>query len=149
MNQLTDSAIISFLQSGKNLQQENAFRHLYRKYYGLIESLITSNSGTREDAADIFQDGLIVLFNNVKKGAFQSDSSLKTYLYSICRNLWLMKLRKGKRETPLSEQHEFVQVQEDHFNTLVFDEKKTLLLQLLKELNEDCQKILELFYYRK
>ena len=149
MNTPTDSELVNFLQSGDSGRQESAFRHLYRNYFGLIESLVLSNAGTKEDAADIFHDGLIVLFNNVKKGAFNVKSTIKTYLYSICRNLWLMKLRSGKRETSLEEKHEHIQIQEDHFKTLVIDEKKQLLLNLLQELGEDCRKILELYYFRK
>ena len=149
MNQATDTEIIRFLRSGDTHQQEKAFRYLYRHFFGLIESLILSNVGTREDAADIFHDGLIVLFNNVKKGEFQLKSSIKTYLYSICRNLWLMKLRSGKKETPLEDKHESIQVQDDHFKTLEVDEKKRLIVRLLQELNDDCRKILELYYFRK
>lgn len=149
MNQATDTEIVLFLQSGDPRQQESAFRQLYRNFFGLIESLVLSNAGTRDDAADIFHDGLIILFNNVKKGEFKLKSSIKTYLYSICRNLWLMKLRLGKRETPLEEKHESIQIQEDHFKTLEADEKKNLIVDLLKELNEDCRKILELYYFRK
>ncbi len=149
MEQTKDSEIIKFLQSGKANQQEKAFRYLYRSYFGLIESLVLTNSGTKEDAADIFQDGLIVLFNNAKKDVFQLKSTLKTYLYSICRNLWLMKLRSSKRETALEDKHETIQIQEDHFNTLVVDEKRKLLLDLLQELGDDCRTILELFYFRK
>lgn len=146
---LSDSAIIEALKSGEGARQEYAFRYLYRNYFGLIESLIVSNTGHQEDAADIFHDGLIVLFNRIKKGDFQLKSTIKTYLYSICRNLWLMKLRRGKRETSLEDQHERMHIQEDHFKTLERNERKDLIVKLLKEINEDCRKILELFYFRK
>ena len=145
----SENEIMAALQSGDASSQEKAFRYLYRQYYGLVESLVVTNSGAREDAADIFHDGLIVLFNQVKQGSFQLKSTLKTYLYSICRNLWLMKLRRGKKETRLEEKHESLQIAEDHFQTLEMTEKKNLIVQLLQELNEDCRKILELFYFRK
>ncbi len=149
MKQLNDIDIFSFLQSGEAKQQEYAFRYLYRTYFGLVESLVLQNTGTKDDAADIFHDGLIVLFNNIKKGVFQSNSTIKTYLYSICRNLWLMKLRKSKREISLEEKHQSIQVQEDHFETLIVDERKEVLFRLLQELGDECKRILELFYFRK
>ncbi len=144
-----DSEILRLLQSGDTAQQEAAFRHLYRQYFGLIESLVTTNNGDQESARDVFQDGIIVLFNNVKKEGFVLSSSLKTYLYSICRNLWLMKLRSARRETPLEDHHQHIQLNEDIFKTIVHTERQQMVAKLLEKIGEDCRRIIELFYFRR
>ncbi len=149
MEQFSDTAIVEHLQSGISKKQELAFRFLYRQYFGLVESMIVRNSGTKEDVADVFQDSLIVLFNNIRKNTFHQNSSLKTYLFAVSKNLWLMRLRKTKREVSLEDQHQAGQIQEDHLDTLVMDEKKKMLFDLLQELGKDCRMILELFYFRK
>ncbi|MEM9821344.1 MAG: sigma-70 family RNA polymerase sigma factor [Bacteroidota bacterium] len=149
MNVLEDHELIRLLQSGDPLHQEKAFRYFYRQYYGLIESLIVRNSGQKEDVSDVFHDALIVFFNQVKNSDFSINSTVKTYFYSICRNLWLMQLRKAKRNVELKDQHEQIVLDEDLFETLEMNEKKRLLLRLLNELGEECQRILDLFYFRK
>lgn len=149
MQHLPDSEIIELLQSGEPALQENAFRYLYRQYFGLVESMVVQNSGATEDVKDVFHDGLIVLFNNAKKEGFTLSSTLKTYLYSICRNIWLMKLRKTKRETPLQDHHEHIPVEGNIFDTLLTNERKQLVVNLLSKLGEDCRRMIELFYFNK
>ncbi len=149
MKNPSDQEILQLLQSGEPALQENAFRCLYRQYYGLIESIVTQNNGGPEDAKDIFHDGLIVLFNNAKKEGFMLSSALKTYLYSICRNLWLMKLRKTKKETPLQDHHEHIPLAENIFDTLLTNERKQFVTQLLNKIGEDCRRLIELFYFHK
>ena len=149
MNELEDNELISLFQSGETAKQERAFRYFYRQYFGLIESLIVSNSGQKEEVADIFHDALIVLFNKAKHPDFSINSSVKTYFYSICRNLWLMKLRRSKRNIALQDQHEQIEIDDNQLKTLEMNERKTLLLSLLEEMGEECQRILELFYFQK
>ena len=149
MQHLPDSEIIELLQSGEPALQENAFRYLYRQFFGLVESLVVQNNGAPEDVKDVFQDGLIVLFNNAKKEGFTLSSTLKTYLYAICRNIWLMKLRKTKHETPLQDQHKYIPVDGNIFDTLLTNERKQLVADLLSNLGADCRRLIELFYFNK
>jgi RNA polymerase sigma factor (sigma-70 family) len=149
MNYPSDQELLQLLQSGEPALQDNAFRYLYRQYYGLVESIVTQNNGNADDAKDVFHDGLIVLFNNVKKEGFHLSATLKTYLYSICRNLWLMKLRKGKKETPLQDHHEHIPLSENIFDTLLTNERKELVVRLLKKLGDDCRRLIELFYFHQ
>lgn len=148
MGHLTDDEILSHFQSGSPALQEAAFRQIYREYYGMVESLVVKNNGSPELAKDVFQDGLIVFFNKAKLGDLRLTSSLKTYLYSICRNLWLMQLRRSKREVAIEDAPAHVPIEMDFFQTLVVDEKQKIIVQLLEKMGEECQKILELFYYR-
>lgn len=149
MNNPSDKELLKLLQSGEPALQEQAYRYLYRQYFGLIESLVINNNGQQEDVKDVFHDGLIVLFNAVKKEGFRLSSTLKTYLYAICRNVWLMKLRKNKRETTLEDYHEHIPLEGGLLDTLLQNEKKAQVVQLMKKLGEDCRRILELFYYNR
>ena len=148
MPHLTDTEILAHFQSGEPSLQNHAFRQLYREYYGMIESLVVKNSGSPEQAKDIFHDGIIVFFNKTKK-ELTLTSSIKTFLYSICRNIWLSQLRKLKRETPLDEKFDHVAVEDDIFETLAVNERKTIISQLLENMSEDCRRILHLFYFRR
>lgn len=149
MKQLSDEIIIQQIQSGEQRLQNQALRQLYKAFYGLAEQIIVKNSGNSEDVPDVFQNALIIFFNKAKKPDFQLSSSIKTFLYSICRNLWLMELRKNKRNTTLEDHHEYIPTEENIFETLVVNEKKKLIIHLLKQMGESCRKVLEMFYFRK
>src|ERR1700759_1296662 len=71
---------------------ESALRKLYTAYFPMVLQLIINNSGDEDDAKDIYQEAIIILYNKVKAGNFELSSKLKTYIYSICRRLWLKRL---------------------------------------------------------
>ncbi|HHM20710.1 MAG TPA: sigma-70 family RNA polymerase sigma factor [Bacteroidetes bacterium] len=149
MQQFSDSDILEMLRSGEPPKQERAFRRLYQSYYKTIENLVNQNSGSPDDVKDVFHDGLIVLFNNAKKEDFQLTSSLKTYLYSVCRNIWLMKLRKVKKESPLKDHHKHIPMEQSIFDTLVSNDRKKFVESLLEKLSEDCRRLIVLYYFNK
>ena len=138
------------LQSDRHSQQDRGFKSLYRQFYGMIEQLVLRNSGNTEDAADIFQDGLVALFNKVRQADFRLTASLKTLLYAICRNIWLMRLRKLKRESPITEVHqETVGLDADALHLLEKNDRDQLVSHGLSQLGDDCRQVLQLYYFEK
>ena len=73
-----------------------AVNQLYKRHFPGIVKMVTSNSGSEEDAQDLFQDAVMVIFEKARSNKLSLTSSLYTYLYAICRNLWLKKLRKKR-----------------------------------------------------
>jgi RNA polymerase sigma factor (sigma-70 family) len=123
-----------------------AYRMLYIQHYKMIEYFILKNSGTCSDAQDIFQDALIVLFEKTRNNEFKLSSSLKTYLYSIVRNLWLKKLRDHKVSLSLKDIEPYEDV-EDTSQVLALDMKLNAVEKALEFLGEKCKDILVKFYY--
>src|SRR5690606_6630340 len=67
---------------------------IYRTYYQTIQHLVISNSGTVEDAKDIFQESLMAIFDRIHERKFVLTCQFGTFLYAISRNLWLRQLRQ-------------------------------------------------------
>ena len=84
----TDSEVILGILNNS----ENVLKRLYLAYFPMILQLVINNNGNTDDAKDIYQEAIIVLYNKVKTGDFELSSKLKTYIYSICRRLWLKRL---------------------------------------------------------
>ncbi|MEM8966042.1 MAG: sigma-70 family RNA polymerase sigma factor [Bacteroidota bacterium] len=124
-------------------------RHLYRTNFDSVASYIRSNSGNDEDAEDFFQEAIVVFINIVRKGNFRGDSSIKTFLYSIARNLWRNELKRQNRalmrETNYYEQSE--KEEQGIQDSISENEVKNQLLDLLEKLGDNCKKILLMFYY--
>lgn len=150
MRELSNKEIVHLIQSGIPKEEEVVFRYFYRSYYGIIENLILNNSGNISDVPDIFQDSILVFYHSVKKNKFQANSTVKTYFYSICNNLWKKELKQKKREVTFSKlEIEPIQLDDSIFETLESTEKRNLIIQLLEGIGKQCQELLEAFYFRK
>ena len=143
----TDQDVIEAIHHSRDL--DPVVRHLYRNNFESVANYIRSNSGRDEDAEDFFQEAIVVFINIVRKGNFRGDSSIKTFLYSIARNLWRNELKRQNRalmrETNYYEQSE--KEEQDIQESIGENEIKNQLLQLLETLGDNCRTILLLFYY--
>ncbi|MCX6243623.1 MAG: sigma-70 family RNA polymerase sigma factor [Bacteroidetes bacterium] len=133
---------------GLKEKRTDCIRQLYRDYFPLARSIVEKNSGSYQDAEDVFQDGIIVLYQKIRSGPVQLNCSLKTFFYSICRNIWMQRLDRKWR---LLYQDEFVNEPLEDYDAPAFEIhedklEKTRLYQLhFLSLPADCQKILRMF----
>jgi RNA polymerase sigma factor (sigma-70 family) len=136
----------------KGIAEKNstAIERVYRENFGLIQNFILKNNGSSDDARDIFQEAMMVLFEKSQQETFTLTCQIKTYLYSISRRLWLKKLQQGSRWLYSSDDiEETVPVEEE------IEEKEKLDLDFLhmenamKRLGEPCKSLLESYYFKK
>ena len=85
------------LLRGLAANDSNAVETIYRENYLVIQAFVIKNNGNPDDARDIFQEAMIVLFEKARSGSFILSCQLQTYLYSVCRRLWLKRLQKQSR----------------------------------------------------
>jgi RNA polymerase sigma factor (sigma-70 family) len=132
------------------LRNENAeaLEALYKKHFGSVLKFIVNNSGTREEARDIFQDTMIILVENVRKPEFALTSQLQTYIYSIAKRLWLKQLRSRHKAPLLKEEweQEVPQAEEDAESYLTTEEAYSKMEKSLIHLGEPCSTLLGDFY---
>lgn len=139
----TDDAILDGLKK----RDSGIIRYVYKEYYPTIKFLITTNSGTETDAEDVFQDALVVLFKKIAREDLILTSSFKTFLYSICRNLWLQRLDRRVFSNEFLEMEDLSELQENLYLEQPEEEhdKYRLFQQHFLRLSDDCQKVLQLF----
>jgi len=143
----TDKGLLEMLKSPKETEKDRALSTIYKQAYNMIEKLITSNSGSTQDAEDIFHDGLISFYKQAQNN-LQLTCAINTYLYAICRNLWLKRLRKSGRSDQLDEQHnEIVELDRNPEAFLINDECAALVAHKLGQLGGDCQKLITYAYF--
>ena len=108
--------------------------------------MIINNSGSQEDAKDVFQESIIVIYRKVKEQShFLLSSSFKTFMYSIARNIWLKNLRARKYEgQKIMDQQKYIELKDEPFKISNEDLKMRLYQKYFKKLPEDCQNILRL-----
>lgn len=143
---MDNSKIIIELKNGNH---ERAFRRLYR-YFPKVEAHIKMNSGSKDEALDIFQDGLIVLYKKVKD--LKPDSPIKVdgFLITACKLLWSNELRKKKvRKNSGEEGLATVEYEDDIAEIIEKESKFKAIDDIIKKLGDKCKKMLEAFYYKR
>ncbi|HTN16523.1 MAG TPA: sigma-70 family RNA polymerase sigma factor [Chitinophagaceae bacterium] len=79
-------------------ESSHAFELLYDAYFDVVLRHVLHNSGTKDDAEDLFQEVMIVLVHKIRDDNFRLSASLKTYVMAIGKNLWLKTLRNRSRD---------------------------------------------------
>jgi len=119
---------------------------IYTENFPGIRHYVFLNSGNEDDAKDIFQESLILLYNKIKSPDFILSSSLGTYLYSICRFVWLKELSSRKKYVIIeNEDLSIISDEKEIIEILERNERLSLYREKYKELSDDCKRVLKMF----
>ena len=133
---------------GLKVQDPEILRYIYKKYFPFIQNFINKQTGSDDDAKDIFQEALIVIYRKVKSDDFDLSASFKTYLYSICKYMWMRLQEKKDKEYELNTA--FVQnITYDDKELIEKNRRYALYQKHFSNLSVECRKILELFLQKK
>ena len=145
---ITEQELGIFKAIGNN--DKAAIEAVYKENYSLIQQFVINNNGNEDDARDIFQEAMMVLYEKARLPEFELTCQIRTYLYSVCRRLWLKKLQHSRRiETRVENFDRIVQVEDD------IEEHDKLNLQYLTmrtamgKIWEPCKSLIEAFYVHK
>ena len=123
---------------------------LYKSHFSMVQHFVINNNGSFDDAKDIFQEAMITLYEKVQTDSFTLTCQIKTYLFSICKHLWLKRLQQmGKYNVPLSTEEESVSVEVDMEEFNKKDAAFAIMDRALNSLGEPCKSLLEGYYLNK
>ena len=138
------------LLQGLARNDKKAVETIYKENYSTVQSLIINNNGTADDAKDIFQEAMIVLYEKARSGTFELSCQIKTYIYSVSRRLWLKKLQQSSRFSgDLGNTEGIVQVEDDIEDHTRRDAEFEMMEKAILSLGEPCKSLLEAFYLQK
>jgi len=91
-----------------------------------------------------------VLYKNAQDPHFELTAQIKTYVYSICRRLWLKKLQyQQKYVAPVESLQETIPVEEEVEQKEKLDIDFEMMDVAMKSLGEPCKSLLEAYYIQK
>jgi RNA polymerase sigma factor (sigma-70 family) len=145
----SDTELIEAIKSPQKADVDKAIKYIYREYYEVLKIYTCQNGGNDEDAQDVFQEVLLAFINLVQKDKFRGESSIKTFLYTVNRNIWLNELKKRgkteKRNVIFENEKDAAIMDVSHFISL--NETRKQIFSIVDELGEICKKILLAVYY--
>jgi len=134
---------------GIRLRNNEILNFVYKKFYPFISAFIICNSGDEQDAKDIFQEAIIIIYRKTKQGKLELNCPFNAYLHSVCRILWLQQLKKKKLESEELKNLEIFINPEIDITEEIKENYSYRLYQIhFKKLGKDCQKLLLLFFDR-
>lgn len=141
MNNYTTDEIITGIATRK----DNVIKYIYKTCYDPARRLILMNKGTDEDARDIFQEALFTIYQKITLQKFQLSCSFSTYVYSVCRFLWVRELSKKKESDNITDEFPDI-ISAGSLNPKVEIAGLKIFQKHFNELCEDCQKVLRLYF---
>ncbi len=138
------------LLKGLAISDKKSVEAIYSQNYNLIQALVVNNNGTIDDAKDIFQESMMILYDKARLGSFELNCQIRTYLYSVARRLWLKKLnKKGHHIADFDDTNETQIVTDD--DVTEHEQKEAefeMMHSAINALGEPCKSLLGAFYFR-
>ncbi|MFZ9387208.1 MAG: RNA polymerase sigma factor [Chitinophagaceae bacterium] len=129
---------------------KKAIETIYQENFNMVQALIINNNGSSDDAKDIFQDSIIVLYEKLRSGGFELNCQIKTFLYSVSRRLWLKRLQQQNRySAPGDNMQAVVSVEEEIEAHEQRNTEYEMMEQAINHLGEPCKSLLEAYYLQK
>jgi RNA polymerase sigma factor (sigma-70 family) len=128
--------------------REQALTRLYRRAFPLVRRYVGGHGGTPQDAQDVFQDALVILYEQAVGGTLVLTASASTYLVGIARNLWHHEQRRRARLP-----HEALPDEAEPLAALAAEEAEDsaelafAVLDYVERLGAKCRNVLLAFYY--
>lgn len=131
-------------------KKDNAvLRQIYMDFFDRIKALIIKNGGTVDDAKDVFQDALTIIFQKVQSPDFELNSSFYTFLYSICKFSWYEKKRKKVNQSVTLDYDESLIDNNDIEQAIYNNEMDKVYRENFVKLSVFCQQLFRLFFAKE
>lgn len=147
MTEIPDKDLIDAIRTGHREHLEI----VYRRMMPALLQLIKPYGGTSDDAKDLFQDAVVLIFKKSQLPGFQLTSAFSTFFYGICRNLWGNRIqKKSSGHVTLSEDTKYIAVADSDWHELEEQTERTrIFYRAFRKLGNDCQRLLQLFFQQK
>jgi RNA polymerase sigma factor (sigma-70 family) len=142
----SDADILHLIRNG----EMEALVQLYERNHKPIVAFVTRNNGRSDDAEDMLQEALVILWERIRQGQYRLEAGINTFIYATVRNLWLRQLARKKKEPPLdSDVHEVEDPAHSSLEALIEDESANIVRKALDQIGQPCRSILEAFYWEE
>jgi len=141
-----DSKLLDALRNGDN----EALVELFRQNRRPVTSLVTRNQGSEDDAEDVLQEAVVVLWQRVRSGSFEYQSKLSTFIYATAKNIWFRRLAHQRRELPGTEDtFDIASGDTTPLEELEENERVLAVQKAMEQIGNPCRDLLLLFYWEE
>lgn len=141
-----DARLLDRLRKG----DEEVLVEFYEENRAVITAHVLRNSGSQEDADDMLQEAVVILWERVRSGRYEHTAKTSTFLYAVVRNLWSRRLARKRRElTGDTDPDDLADPGGSPLESLMETEQAGEVQQALSRIGEPCRTLLLLFYWEE
>lgn len=144
-----DNMIILKLRSRNLREEREALLQIREQSFEMISVWICKNQGRRADAKDIYQEVITNLVQKIRNGKFVQTAALRTYNFSVAKNLWYKELRKKTRNTSLDALNQTFECSTNIEQDIIRRERETRIHGYLDRLSPKEGNVLRLYYFER
>lgn len=144
--QYSDEQLINGIKTRDNL----VLTYLLDEYLEKIIKYVTRNKGTKQEAEDIFQETIEILFHEVRKPDFTLKKTFDAYFTVIYQNTWIQEAKtKNKQKTTNTFPETLIYEETDLQDEIKQEKLRILANEEYTKLDKESRTLLDLFYYKK
>jgi RNA polymerase sigma factor (sigma-70 family) len=121
-------------------------KEIYSRFSGKIKNYILQNNGAEDEAADIFQEALVDIYQQARYKNLELTCPFEPFLLLICKRKWLNELKKKERHRVTKDTEDLSELGEDVFalaeQMKMQDDKAKLFMDMFQKLGERCREII-------
>lgn len=122
---------------------------IYKKFVPKVINYIKNNSGDHDQAQDVVQEVLILLFNQAQAKKLQLTCPFDAYFFLLCKRKWINELKKvSNKKVTISD--DFTSINESELQmaeqTEVFEEQQSLFNEMFEKLGDKCKELLKMSF---
>lgn len=145
---MSDSELLHLVRSGDPSGLSFVYEKYRREYINWIRRF--SNCGA-DEACEYYQGAIVIFYENVMNGKLgELQSSLKTYLFGIGKNLVMHEYRKNMRKERVKAEFILQTHLADSAQEMAAEELDLALVhRCFERIGDPCHRLLELFYFHQ
>jgi RNA polymerase sigma factor (sigma-70 family) len=121
--------------------------YIYKTFYPMVRELVVRNHGKSDDAKDVFQEAMVIIFRKTLEEEFKLHSSFTNYLYTISRFIWLKMLKRKKIfSEKITDLIRPVTMESEDILDIEASLERKVYQHYFEKLGKDCREILTMFY---
>ena len=156
MEKHSDKTILIGIKNRKGIILE----YLYNEYFPKVRRIVMTNGGSEQDARDLFQEALIIIFNRLQKNKLVIKSSFHNFFIILCKFMWFRQNNnyqyndvEGKEDEFFREDDAIANLNEnpdeDLYKEQLASQYEKIYQRHYRKLGGDCKKVLKMFFRKR
>jgi RNA polymerase sigma factor (sigma-70 family) len=145
---MTDSELVSLVRSGDGAGLSFVYEKYRKEFLNWIRKF---NNCTQDEAKEFYQAATVILYENIMASKItELQSSLKTYLFGIGKNLAYQHHRHNQRMDKIKAGYMVeVELRSDSGHGMQSDFDLNIVQHCLVAIGEPCRQLLDYFYFQR
>lgn len=141
-----DAKILDLMKQG----DEEALVIVYKQNRKAVSSYVMRNNGSDDDAEDVLQESVIILWERVHAGRFEYTAKLSTFIFAVAKNVWSRKRMRKQREPATEFDHDsFGSLERSQLDEMIESERSNSIAHAMEKLGDPCKTLLMLYYWEE